>query len=246
MTLTATSGYTLTGVAADYFTVSGATATNSADSGVVSAVFPTTANAVINTAAIAGVTAPVAGATPVTTTTAGTGYTGTVTWSPSVSGTFAYNTAYTATVTLTAASGYTLDGVTANYFTVSGATATNSADSGVVTAVFPSTLPSGYVSHNGLIWAYLTDANWPPANSICSTSTALDYTQGTWRLPTINELENLGEYLLIYRGIGRSMPEGWTSDRAWSSSSYTYYDFEAGDTVQDFRSAVGVYCVHPF
>jgi hypothetical protein len=65
--------------------VSGATATNSADSGVVTAVFPATANAVISTAAIAGVTAPVAGATPVTTTTAGTGYTGTVTWSPTVS-----------------------------------------------------------------------------------------------------------------------------------------------------------------
>ena len=103
---------------------------------------------VINTAAISGVTAPVTGATPVTTTTAGTGYTGTVTWSPSVSGTFAYNTTYTATVTLTAASGYTLTGVTANFFTVSGATATNAINTGLVTAVFPTTatLPAGYVS----------------------------------------------------------------------------------------------------
>ena len=39
-------GYTLTGVTADFFTVAGATsATNSADGGVISAVFPATANA---------------------------------------------------------------------------------------------------------------------------------------------------------------------------------------------------------
>ncbi len=42
VTLTAKSGYTMTGVAADFFTVSGATATNPADSGVVTAVFPAT------------------------------------------------------------------------------------------------------------------------------------------------------------------------------------------------------------
>ena len=102
---------------------------------------------VISEAAILGVTAPVAGATPVTTTTAGTGYTGTVTWSGSPT-TFATGTTYTATITLTAAAGYTLTGVTENFFTVSGATTdTNPANSGVVTAVFPGTLgittPSG-------------------------------------------------------------------------------------------------------
>jgi len=43
ITLTEKAGYTLTGVAADYFTVTGATATNAADSGVVTAVFPATA-----------------------------------------------------------------------------------------------------------------------------------------------------------------------------------------------------------
>ncbi len=94
----------------------------------------------ISTAAVAGVTAPVRGATPVTTTTAGTGYTGTLTWSSSPSA-FAASTAYTATITLTAASGYTLIGVSANFFTVTGtsSSATNSADSGVITAVFPAT-----------------------------------------------------------------------------------------------------------
>jgi hypothetical protein len=87
-------------------------------------------------AAIAGVTAPVTGATPVTTTTAGTGYTGTVTWSGSPA-TFASGTIYTATITLTPTSGYTLTGVAANFFTVAGATpVTNSANAGVITAVF--------------------------------------------------------------------------------------------------------------
>ena len=98
---------------------------------------------VINVAAIAGVTAPVSGATPVNTTTAGTGYTGAVSWASSggsLVGNFAAATIYTATITLTATSNYTLSGVSANFFTVAGATSvTHSADSGVITAVFPAT-----------------------------------------------------------------------------------------------------------
>ena len=42
ITITPKAGYTLTGVAANFFTVSGATATNSINTGVVSAVFPAT------------------------------------------------------------------------------------------------------------------------------------------------------------------------------------------------------------
>jgi hypothetical protein len=141
ITLTPTTGYTLAGVTANFFTVTGATTTNSADSGVITAVFPVTATT-ISVAAIAGVTAPVTGATPVTTTTAGTGYTGTVSWSESPA-TFASATIYTATITLTPTTGYTLAGVTADFFTVADATTTNnSADSGVITAVFPATLAS--------------------------------------------------------------------------------------------------------
>ena len=93
----------------------------------------------ISSAAIAGVTAPVTGATPVTAVTPGTGYTGTVSWSTSPS-TFAPATTYTATITLTATAGYSLAGVNANFFTVSGATSvTHAADSGVISAVFPAT-----------------------------------------------------------------------------------------------------------
>lgn len=146
ITLTAKSGYTLTGVAANFFTVAGATSdTNSVDSGVVTAVFPATGSApptVINIAAISGVAAPIIGVTPVTTITETDQYTGTVTWDGgwAWSSRFCGDKAYTATITLTAKPGYTLTGVTANYFTVAGVTSvTNSAGSGVVTAVFPKT-----------------------------------------------------------------------------------------------------------
>jgi len=138
ITLKPKDGCTLQMVKTNFFTVTGATATNSANSGVITAVFPPIPIAVINIAAIQGVTAPVTGGTPVTRITENAQYTGTVSWSPEVSGTFVLNTRYTATITLTAKTGYTLQGVDANFFTVAGAdTVTNSANSGVVTAVFP-------------------------------------------------------------------------------------------------------------
>jgi len=176
ITLTPKAGYTLTGVTEDFFTISGADpVSNSANSGVVTASFPETAPAVIDTAAIPGVTAPETGTTPVTTITATAQYTGTVAWSPAHNP-FKGGTTYTATITLTPKAGYTLTGVSANFFTVSGATTvTNSADSGVVTAVFPETTysisdigPAGgyifYINPNYATdgWRYLEVA---PANT---------------------------------------------------------------------------------
>ena len=141
ITLTPKTGYTLEGVDKDFFTVTGATAANAANSGVITAVFPATAKpAVISIAAITGVTAPVVGGTPVKVITATDQYTGTVEWNgnPTI---FAPTTVYTATITLTAKPGYTLQGVGANFFTVAGTStpAANAADSGVITAVFPAT-----------------------------------------------------------------------------------------------------------
>jgi hypothetical protein len=141
ITLSPSSGYTLTGVSANSFQIPGVSVTHPANSGVITAVFPAT-DATISVAAIAGVTAPVTGATPVTATTAGTGYTGTVSWSGSPS-TFAAETIYTATISLTEAIGYTFTGVSANFFAVAGATSvTHSANSGVITATFPATSAS--------------------------------------------------------------------------------------------------------
>ena len=147
--LTPKAGYTLTGVKANQFTIAGAASVeNTADSGVVTAVFPETAANVlaISEKAIAGVSVPAYTATPVTIATETDQYTAAVKWSPA-DATFAANTVYTATIALTPKAGYTLTGVTANQFTVAGATSvTNTANSGVVTAVFTAT---GTNANNG-------------------------------------------------------------------------------------------------
>jgi len=137
ITLTPKTGFTLDGVAANFFTVAGATVSYTASSDTVSAKFPA-APTKINIAAIPGVTAPVAGRIPVSAITETTQYTGIVTWNGNPS-TFAVSTAYTATIKLTPKSGYTLAGVAANFFTVAGAIVNYTAGSDTVTAVFPAT-----------------------------------------------------------------------------------------------------------
>jgi hypothetical protein len=84
-----------------------------------------------------------------------------VTWSP-VAATFAGATQYTATITLTPKTGYTLTGVSENFFTVAGATTvTNTANSGVVTAVFPETVLAVGDSYGGGIVAYILQSGDP-------------------------------------------------------------------------------------
>ncbi len=147
--LTAKDGYTLEGVSDNFFEVSGASVvTNDADSGIITAEFPATGSAppaVVNIKAIPGVIAPVRDAVPGTSITETAQFTGTISWNGSPVK-FSASTVYTATITLTAKSGYTFNGISADYFTVSGATTVkNSANSGVITAVFPGTetaLPS--------------------------------------------------------------------------------------------------------
>jgi hypothetical protein len=137
--VTPISGYTLFGVAANFFTInSGApTSGNLAGAGSFTKTFPATATT-ISTRAIAGITVPITGGTPVTTTTA-VQYNTTISWS-AAHARFRSTTAYTATITLTPNAGYTLTGVTANFFTVSGATSVSHlAGSGTITAVFPAT-----------------------------------------------------------------------------------------------------------
>ena len=145
ITLTAKTGFTLQGVPANFFTVSGTEtpATNAPNSGVVTAKFPTTIGP-LSITQIHGVTPPEPGETPVTGIPEymNMQFNASVSWSPTpagLGGTFAYNTVYTATITLTPKAGFTLQGVPANFFTVAGtsAPATNTANSGVVTAVFP-------------------------------------------------------------------------------------------------------------
>lgn len=139
ITLTPKVGYKLDGVAANFFTVEGATSvSNAANSGVVTAAFPQTGTAVVWDNDLWKVTTPETGKTPVLDFT-DSNYTGKVVWSPEAS-TFAASTVYTATVTLTPKEGFTFDGIPENFFKRSGATSvTNAANSGVVTIVFPAT-----------------------------------------------------------------------------------------------------------
>ncbi len=180
ITITPKTGYTLTGVAENFFTVAGAiSSTNSADSGVVTAVFPATAATVVNTLALdLLVVTPVNGATPNTTAIDQPQYTGTIAWYESdgttpVTGNFAASTVYIAKVSLTAKTGYTLTGVGANTFTYTGATVTNSADSGVVTAVFPATAAT-VVNTLALDLLVVT-----PVNGATPNTTAIDQPQYT-------------------------------------------------------------------
>jgi hypothetical protein len=148
ITLTAASGYTFNGVAANSFNHSGATGTvtNSANSGTVTVNFPTTgaAIAISDKDLTYKVLAPVLYGTPVVSFTS-TQYTGKVAWSvnggASHSGTFQAGTAYKAVVTLTAVTPYGFTDLAANSFTHSGApgNVTNTANSGTVTIIFPAT-----------------------------------------------------------------------------------------------------------
>ena len=129
-------GFVITAVAIGTCSITASQSGNANYSAAISVTQNFIVEAIISTAAIAGVTPPVAGATPATTITPGIEYTGTVSWSRSPS-TFAAATGYTATITLTPTSGYTLTGVASNFFTVAGATTvTHPGSSGVITAVF--------------------------------------------------------------------------------------------------------------
>ena len=145
ITLTPKRGYILKGVAANSFTVAGAdSVAHSVDSGVITAVFPST-YATTTLLEIPGVTAPETGFIPVTTAIDTAQYTGTINWSPS-HGSFAGSMVYTANIVLTAKAGWTLSGVPADSFTVAGATLTHAANSGSLSAVFPATGVADYDS----------------------------------------------------------------------------------------------------
>ena len=148
VTVVPDSGYTLTGVSANFFRINGITPTsvNLANAGVFSYLFPATA-ASITTANVL-IAAPAVGATPQTSTTSNGEFTTTITWSGAPT-TFAAATAYTATVTVTPDAGRTLFGVTANFFTLNNnaATSANLANSGVFSYQFPATTPAPTITN---------------------------------------------------------------------------------------------------
>lgn len=152
--LTAKHPYSFEGVAADFFTVAGATATNAAGSGVVKAVFPKTGAEQVDDLTIASfhVPAPAKGETPKTDNFTGNGtqFDGTIAWYKSggineVTGYFEANTVYIAKVSLVARDGYTFAGLAVNSFTHNDAASTNfeidltDPKKGLLTISFPAT-----------------------------------------------------------------------------------------------------------
>jgi len=175
---------------------------------------------VITDKAIQGVTPPAIGATPVSNITETAQYTGTVSWAGAlVDGKFGPSTVYTATITLSPKTGFTLNGVEANFFTVAGATTvSNSADSGVITAVFPATeaakgsLTITFTVSDASITPNITSVLYSElaggTMSLIFTLINGPYTDVTWKLDnvtasggtntglTINSTSNLLPYLV--------------------------------------------------
>lgn len=185
----------------------------------------------VDIAAIPGVTVPVKDEMPVTEITATAQYTGTVSWDPA-DYTFAAGIVYTATITLTPAEGYTLTGVTENFFTVAGADpVSNAADSGVITAVFPSTaadtldndcsLKSLSVDYDGI--------NLPLDREFDPEVTEYSLTVHNWvNYLNINveanspyaEVMGSGEYTLEY-GVNTINIEVYAQDGSWQGYNLT-------------------------
>jgi outer membrane protein OmpA-like peptidoglycan-associated protein len=129
----------LTGTPTETSTATVYTITGTNPRGTDTATFTLGVNLRTISIAAVPITAPVSGATPLASISSNGQYTTAITWNGSPS-TFAASTIYTAIATVTPVTNYTLTGVTANFFTVTGATSvSNSANAGVITAVFPAT-----------------------------------------------------------------------------------------------------------
>jgi hypothetical protein len=212
ITLTAKTGFSLQGVAANFFTVAETVSvTNTANSGIVTAVFPSTAGTetdpvIIEVALIEGVKIPVTGETPVT-VIEHVQYTGTVIWEPNHP-VFEPKTEYTATITLTAKPGFTLQGVDADFFTIEDAiSVSNSANSGVITVVFPSTAGSStdlaVIDIAAIQGITVPAINVAPVTSIIETE---QYTGTVTWSPTIWAIRRTVR-IVMYNSAG----DGWGS-----------------------------------
>jgi hypothetical protein len=176
VTLTAAEGYTFNGGFGDTAAIAGFKVngnapewiSNNGTTLVFKVTFPQTATpTLVLAAAIAGVTSPVANATPSTAITNGTGFTASLAWNSNPA-TFGYETTYTATITLTAAEGYTFNGGFANTaaiagFTVNGNIPTlinNNGSTLVFSVTFPETAEAPEDSINIEYGPGENDENW--------------------------------------------------------------------------------------
>jgi hypothetical protein len=218
LTLSAKTGYTLIGVAAESFSYTGATmVTNGANSGTIIINFPVTgpADPVVTALNLDSlVTAPFIGAAPVTTGINHGQYTGTIEWQTAagaaVTGNFAIGEVYKAVLTLFAATGHTIFGLGADAFSYTGAaTVTNAADSGTVTITFPVTANKvvDAVNLNALVRA--------PVRDTAPVTTPIDQPQytGTIAWQTDAGAPFTGNFapVTVYKAIATlTAKTGWT------------------------------------
>jgi hypothetical protein len=195
VTLTATSGYTFTGLQANSFTYTGASSATTVvgtdgTTAVVTITFQATGNQLVNALSLTSlVTAPAKDAAPVTTGISAAQYTGIIAWKKAdddsaAGAAFAAATAYKAVVTLTAASGYTFTGLSETSFTHTGASSvTTAVGTGGTTATVTITFPAtGNQVVNALALDSLITAPAKDATPVTTGISAAQYT-GTveWR-----------------------------------------------------------------
>jgi hypothetical protein len=93
-------------------------------------------------------------------------------------------------------------------------------------------LPKGYIIRVGLTWAPMTtSAAWDTAQTICSNSTALGFSAGTWRTPSLTEIQSLASVITKTELVNT---HGWIFTHIfniWSNTSLTVVNFNTGRIV---------------
>ena len=93
-------------------------------------------------------------------------------------------------------------------------------------------LPKGYIIRVGLTWAPMTtSAAWDTAQTICSNSTALGFSAGTWRTPSPTEIQGLSGVITKTELVDT---HGWVFAHIfniWSNTSLTAVNFNTGGIV---------------
>jgi hypothetical protein len=238
VTLTAQSGYTFTGVAANAFSYAGASSVaNSANSRTVTITFPPTAAQPVNAFNLSSlVTAPVAGASPVTTAINTAQYTGTVAWQTNsgsaYTGNFGYSSVYRAVVTLTAQSGYTFTGVAANAFSYAGASGVaSSANSGTVTITFPATANqtgTGVFTYywlneqGGISFTNGASATISRSENLTISAQGSGYSNQAWFINGVEDAARAGQSSYTFNGAIRTAGKYTVGLRVAKGGAYYY------------------------
>jgi adhesin/invasin len=107
-------------------------------------------------------------------------------------------------------------------------------------------LPTGYIVRVGLTWAPMTtSAQWGAAQTICSNSTALGFSAGTWRTPSLTEIQSLRSVITKTELVDT---HGWIFTHIfniWSNTSERAVNINSGNIISGLNTNNwNVVCVH--